>query len=156
MKTYHDISLRPAVSFAVLKNLHLIALSLIFLLLAWYSSACFVLFSLTILCIACYRLLWIRSNHYLIGAETIRTKSGIFFKRSDELKMYSIKDYVIIQPIGLQVLKLMNVTLKSTDPETPVLKFTGIPRSDLIATIRERVNTARQNKNTIRLINQRA
>lgn len=147
MTTINDIRLRPAMSFAVLKISHFVLLSLAFLVLAWYSSPYFVLFSLTVLGFAWYRLLWIRSHSYLIGAEIIRTSRGILFKRTDELEMYRIKDYAITRPPGLQLLGLMNVTLKSTDSETSVLQFTGIPRSDLIETIRERVRSARQHNN---------
>ncbi|TFF33348.1 hypothetical protein [Mucilaginibacter psychrotolerans] len=91
MTTNNDISLRPAISFAVLKISHFILLSLAFLVLAWYSSPYFIFFSLAVLGFAWYRLLWIRSNRYLIGTETIRTSTGIFFKRTDELEMYRIK-----------------------------------------------------------------
>lgn len=143
MKTNNDITLRPAISFAVLKISHLVLLSLAFLVLAWYASPYFVFFSLAVLGFAWYRLLLIRSNRYHIGTETIQTSQGIFFKRTDELEMYRIKDYVITRPLGLQLLGLMNVILKSTDSETPVLQFNGIPSSDLIETIRERVQAAR-------------
>ena len=136
--------LRPAMSFALLKISYLILLALALLGLAWYSSPYFVFFSLAALAVAWYRLLWIRSHRYLIGTETIRTSNGIFFKRTDELEMYRIKDYIVTRPLGLQLLGLMNVILKSTDSETPVLHFTGVPRSDLIETIRERVQDARQ------------
>lgn len=144
MRTPHDIDLRPAVSFALLKVIPLILLSLAFLVLAWYSSPYFVFFSLSVLGAAWYRLLWIRSHRYLIGTETIRTSSGIFFKRTDELEMYRVKDYIVTRPLVMQLLGLMNVILKSTDAETPVLKLTGIPRSELVEVIRQRVQSARQ------------
>jgi hypothetical protein len=38
----------------------------------------------------------------------------------------------------------MDVTLKSTDPENPVIWLRGIPLSDIIETIRERVQEARK------------
>ncbi|MFD0764487.1 PH domain-containing protein [Mucilaginibacter lutimaris] len=144
MKTPDEIILRPAVSFAILKIAHLILLSLTFLVLAWYSSPYFIFFSVAILGAGWYRLLLIRSHRYLIGAEIIRTSHGIFFKRTDELEMYQIKDYIITRPLLLQLLGLMNVILKSIDAETPVLHLRGIPRSELIETIRTRVQEARQ------------
>ncbi|MCC8407694.1 PH domain-containing protein [Mucilaginibacter sp. UR6-1] len=151
MTTNNDITLRPAMTFAILKICHFILLSLAFLVLAWYSSPYFVFFSLAVLGFAWYRLLWIRSNRYHIGMETIQTSRGIFFKRTDELELYRIKDYIITRPLGLQLLGLMNVILKSTDSETPVLQFTGIPRTDLIETIRDRVQEARRHNNIYEL-----
>jgi hypothetical protein len=58
--------------------------------------------------------------------------------------MYRIKDYIITQPPVLQLFRLMNVTLKSTDRENPVIWLRGIPRSDLIDEIRGRVQEARK------------
>jgi hypothetical protein len=44
----------------------------------------------------------------------------------------------------LQLFHLMDVTLKSTDPENPVIWLRGIPESDIIDTIRDHVQEARQ------------
>jgi predicted RNA polymerase sigma factor len=38
----------------------------------------------------------------------------------------------------------MDLTLKGTDPENPVIWLRGIPRTDLVDVLRERVNEARQ------------
>jgi uncharacterized membrane protein YdbT with pleckstrin-like domain len=143
MTTNPDINLRPAMNFALFKIVHLILLSLAFLSLACYSSPYFIFFSIAVAAAAGYRMLYIRSNRYRIRADVITTSRGIFFKRTDELEMYRIKDYIVTQPPALQLLGLMNVTLKSTDAESPVLQFSGIPRSELIGTLRERVQLAR-------------
>ncbi|MES2108726.1 MAG: PH domain-containing protein [Bacteroidota bacterium] len=144
MTPTHEISLRPAMSFAFLKILPLILLSLLFLLLAWYLSPYFVLFSLGVLSVAWYRLLYIRSNTYLITPEVLRVTRGIFFKRTDQLEMFRIKDYIITQSFLLQVFRLMTLTLKSTDPENPVISLLGIPESDILDTIRDHVQEARK------------
>lgn len=47
----------------------------------------------------------------------------------------------------MQLFRLMNVILKSTDNEDPVVCMTGIPRSDLIDELRGRVQQARKNNN---------
>ena len=131
-------------SFAFLKILPLILLSLVFLLLAWYLSPYFVLFSFAVLGAAWYRLLYIRSYTYLITAEVLRVTRGIFFKRTDQLEMFRIKDYIITQSFLLQLFRLMTLTLKSTDPENPVISLVGIPESDIINTIRDHVQEARK------------
>jgi len=143
----NEILLRPAMGFAFLKILPLIFLSLTFLLLAWYLSPYFLFFSFGVLGCAWYRLLYIRSYCYQITAEVIRVSKGIFFKRTDQLEMFRIKDYIVTQSFLLQLFRLMNLTLKSTDPENPVLWLTGIPESDIIGTIRDRVQEARKNNN---------
>lgn len=131
-------------SFAFLKILPLVLLSLLFLLLAWYLSPYFVLFSFAVLGVAWYRLLYIRSNTYLITPEVLRITRGIFFKRTDQVEMFRIKDYIITQSFLLQVFRLMTLTLKSTDPENPVISLLGIPESDIIDTIRDHVQEARK------------
>jgi hypothetical protein len=47
----------------------------------------------------------------------------------------------------LQIFGLMNVTLRSTDAENPVLLLEGIPASELIETIRAYVQEARKTNN---------
>jgi uncharacterized membrane protein YdbT with pleckstrin-like domain len=131
--------------------LPLILLATTFLLLAWWLSPYFILFSLAVCGAAWYRLLYIRSFQYLITAEYIRVTRGIFFKRVDQLEMFRVKDYIITQSFMLQIFKLMYLTLKSTDPENPVIQFQGIPESTITDTIRDRVLSARKNNNIYEL-----
>ena len=137
--------------FAFLKTLPLVLLAITFLLLAWWLSPYFILFSLAVCGVAWYRLLYIRSFQYLITTEYIRMTRGIFFKRVDQLEMFRVKDYIITQSFILQLIKLMYLTLKSTDPENPVIHFTGIPESTITDTIREKVQQARHNNNIYEL-----
>jgi hypothetical protein len=44
----------------------------------------------------------------------------------------------------LQAFRLMDLTLKSTDGENPVIWLRGIPESDITDTIRDRVQEARK------------
>jgi membrane protein YdbS with pleckstrin-like domain len=143
----NEILLRPEMSFAFLKILPLTLLSLTFLLPAWYLSPFFLLFSFAVMAAAWYRLLYIRSCCYVITPEEIKTGSGIFFRRTDYMEMFRVKDYIVTRPIMLQIFGLMNVTLRSTDAENPVLLLEGIPASELIETIRAYVQEARKTNN---------
>jgi uncharacterized membrane protein YdbT with pleckstrin-like domain len=143
----NELLLRPAVSFAVLKILPRLLLSLLFLLLAWCLFPVFIFFSLAVLGTASYRLLYIRGISYLICPEVIRLTRGIFFKRTDQLEMYRVKDYIVTQPLPLRLCGLMNLTLKGTDPENPVICLKGIPESGLVDIIRNHVQEARKNNN---------
>jgi uncharacterized membrane protein YdbT with pleckstrin-like domain len=146
-----EILLRPAMLFAFLKALPLLTLAITFLLLAWWLSPYFIVFSLVVCGFAWYRLLYIRSFQYLITHEYIRMTRGIFFKRIDQLEMFRVKDYIITQSFILQLFKLMYLTLKSTDPENPVIQFQGIPESAITDTIRDRVLEARKSNNIYEL-----
>jgi len=140
----NEIQLKPAMIFAFLKTLPLIFCATSFLLLAWWLSPCFLLFSFGCSLMAWYRFLYIRSSLYFITLEVIRISRGIFFKRIDQVEMFRVKDYIITQPFTLQLFRLMDLTLKSTDPENLVIWLRGIPQSDIIDTIREHVQEARQ------------
>jgi len=133
--------------FAFLKVLPLIFLGLLLLLLAWWLSSYLILLSFVVCIVAWYRFLYVRSVEYLVTTEYIRISQGIFFKRIDQLEMYRIKDYVMIQPFSLQLFRLMDLLLKSTDPENPMIWLRGIPESAIIDTIRERVQEARKYNN---------
>lgn len=146
-----DILLKPAMVFAFLKALPRILLAITFLLLAWWLSPYLILFSLAVCAAAWYRFLYIRSFQYLVTEQYIRLTRGIFFKRVDQVEMFRVKDYIITQSFILQVFKLMYLTLKSTDPENPVIQFQGIPESNITDTIRERVLSARKNNNIYEL-----
>jgi uncharacterized membrane protein YdbT with pleckstrin-like domain len=140
----NDIQLRPTAIFALIKILPLILLTAGLLFLAWELSPLFIFFGIFTTGIALYRYVYIRNLVYLITFQYVRISKGIFFKRVDQVEMYRIKDYIITQPPVLQLFRLMNVTLKSTDRENPVIWLRGIPRSDLIDEIRGRVQEARK------------
>ncbi|WP_454801344.1 PH domain-containing protein [Mucilaginibacter phyllosphaerae] len=144
MTPVNDIELKPAYIWAFLKCFPLLLLAVTFLLLAWWLSHYFILFSLAVTGAAWYRMLYLRSYTFQITHELIRLQHGIFNKRSDLVEMFRIKDYVITQSFLQQLFKIMNVTLKTTDPENYSVDMFGIPESDIIDTIRERVQQARQ------------
>lgn len=151
MAQNNEILLSPATLFAFLKILPLILSALTFLSLAWWLSPYFILFSLTFCGIAWYWILYLRSFHYLITAEYIRITYGIFYKRTDQVELFRVKDYIITQSVLLQLCNLMCLTLKSTDPENPVIRLKGIPESEIMDTIRDRVFTARKKNNIYEL-----
>jgi uncharacterized membrane protein YdbT with pleckstrin-like domain len=142
-----NIQLRPAATYAFIECLPLILLSVIFLFLSWKLSPYIIWFSLAASIFLLYRYLYIRRLTYLVTPEYIRITNGILVKRVDQVELYRVKDYIIIQPPVLQLFGLMNVILKSTDGENPVVKLYGIPRSDLIDELRSRVQQARKNNN---------
>jgi uncharacterized membrane protein YdbT with pleckstrin-like domain len=145
------ISIRPAAVFAFVHIVPFILCSLSFLLLAWRYWPALIWFSLICVCFGFYRFLSIRHIYYLITPEIIRIKRGIFFKRTDQIECYRVKDYILTQPLLLQVCGLMNLTLKSTDPENPVIWLRGIPASDLVDTLRDYVQRARLNNKIVEI-----
>ena len=138
------ISLRPAAVFAFVKVFPLIICTLGFLFLAWWIYPVLIWLSLLTLILAVYRFTFIRKVSYLITPEFVRISQGIFFKRTDQVELFRVKDYIVTQSFLLQVFRLMNLELRSTDPVNPILWLCGIPHSDLVDTIREHVQEGRQ------------
>ena len=138
------LEIRPAAIFAFIKIFPLLILTIGFLYLAWWILPALIWFSLVALAMACYRFTYIRKIRYLVTPEIIRIRRGIFFKRIDQVELYRIKDYVLTQSFLLQIFRLMDLELRSTDPVNPVIWLRGIPVSNLVDTIREHVQEARQ------------
>jgi len=145
------IELRPSAIFAIVKVLPFIGCAFGFLWLAMRFLPLLVLLALACVCFALYRYWYIRSCRYLLTDEIIRITRGICFKRTDQVELYRLKDYIIYRPFLLQLLGLMDLELKGTDPENPVLWLRGIPFSNIVDTIRERVQTTRQHNQIVEL-----
>jgi len=139
-----DIELKPSAIFAFLKITPFIICALLTLYIAnRYFNELLWLSLLSMLC-AIYRYIFIRRVIYLVTTEYIRVTKGIFFKQIDTVELFRVKDYIITEPFLLQIFKLMDLHLKTTDPENPIIWLRGIPQSDIIDIIRDRVLSTRQ------------
>lgn len=139
-----DIEIRPSAIFALLKIIPLLLCCLAFLCISRVFLPGFLWLSFGILTFAVYRYLFIRRTIYCITAEVLRFSRGLFFRRTDTVELFRVKDYILTQSFLLQLFKLMDVTLKTTDPENPIVWLRGIPYSDLIDTLRERIIETRK------------
>ena len=138
------IVVRPATLFAFIKVFPFVICALGFLLLAWRYYPLLSLLSLLAALIGCYRFFYIRNLIYTITPEVIKIRRGLFFKRTDQVELFRVKDYVQTQSLLLQLLRLMDLELRTTDPLNPVIWLRGIPLSDIVDTIRTHVLETRQ------------
>lgn len=145
------IIIKPAPIFAFLKITPLLFMAIVLLFIAWQTIPSIVFLSLSIVFFAIYRFIYIRKITYFLSAEILKISRGIFFKRTDTVELYRIKDYILTQPFILQIFRLMDLTLKTTDPENPIIWLRGIPLSDLIDTIRNHVQEARQHNKIVEI-----
>jgi uncharacterized membrane protein YdbT with pleckstrin-like domain len=139
-----DLTIRPSAIFAFIKVLPLFICCLGLLYLSWMFLPGFLWLSVAILVFGVYRYLFIRRTIYHITAEVFRFSRGLFFRRTDTVELFRVKDYVVTRSLLLQLFGLMDVTLKTTDPENPVVWLRGIPNSNLIDTLRERIIETRK------------
>jgi uncharacterized membrane protein YdbT with pleckstrin-like domain len=138
------IVVRPATLFAFIKVFPFIICALGFLLLAWRYYPALALLSLVASFMGCYRFFYIRNCIYTLTPEVIKITRGLLFKRTDQVELFRVKDYVQTQPFLLQLFGLMDLMLRTTDPVNPVIWLRGIPLSDIVDTIRAHVLETRQ------------
>ena len=148
MEQQHDpqpvILVRPAAIFAFIKIFGLLLAAAGILYLAWRYFPPLTWLSLIILLFATYRYAFIRRIQYTITPEYLQVKKGLFFREIDTIELFRVKDYILEQPFVLQIFRLMDLHLKTTDPENPVIWLRGIPLSDLVEQLRERVLETRK------------
>jgi uncharacterized membrane protein YdbT with pleckstrin-like domain len=138
------ILIRPAAIFAFIKIFTLLLAAAGFLYLAWRYYPQLIWVSIIILLFAAYRYAFIRRIQYTITPEYLRVRKGLFFREVNTVELFRIKDYILEQPFVLQIFRLMDLHLKTTDPENPVIWLRGIPLSDLVEQLRERVLETRK------------
>lgn len=143
--------LRPSPLFALAKVLPYILLSGIFLAAAYLYWQPLCLGAVVCLLVAWYYYLRTYLIRYGITTDVLQVRTGIFFKQTDNLELFRIKDYVITQPFWMQCFKLMNLRLLSTDTSNTVIVLTGIPDSDLTEHLRELVQQARLKNHIIEI-----
>ena len=92
---------------------------------------------------------WLVVNfcNYELTSERIRVTTGIFTKNFEEVELYRIRDYSIVQPFFLRLFSLGNVILKTSDKTMPDLTISAIKDfMEVKDTIRERVELLRKEK----------
>ena len=139
------IWIRPSSVFALIKVFWLLLVAVAMLLLGWRFLPALIWISLFAVICAGYRYLYIRRIYYIITDEYLEVRQGLLFKRIDTIELFRIKDYILLQPLLLQVFKLMDLQLKTTDPANGEVWLRGIPRFDIIEILRERVLKTRRN-----------
>ncbi|MGZ3943317.1 MAG: PH domain-containing protein [Mucilaginibacter sp.] len=141
------INIKPAALFAFFKIIPFLIAALGFVWLAWHYWPGLIWLAGVSATFAVYRYLYVRRIRYIITTEYLQVNRGLFFRRVDTIELFRVKDYTLEQPFVLQILRLMDLQLLTTDPINPVVWLRGIPLSDLVDQLRERVlETRRHNR----------
>ena len=91
--------------------------------------------------------LTVNSYNYELTSERMRVTTGIFTKNFEEIELYRIRDYSIIQPFFLRLFSLGNVLLKTSDKTMPELTIAAIKDfMEVKDKIRARVEILRKEK----------
>jgi len=88
-----------------------------------------------------------KSTSYHLTSERLMVTTGFFNRREDNLELYRVKDYTLDQPFLLRLLTLGNITLITTDTQSPIVNIRAISAAvDVREKLRHAVESARDRK----------
>jgi len=77
--------------------------------------------------IALTRWLQTRSHVYEITTERVRLTTGLLSRRTDELELYRVRDYTVVEPFWLRLVQRGNLILTTADRTTPEFVVRAVP-----------------------------
>lgn len=101
-----------AVKFALLGGLFL-----------WFVVPCLV---------ALWKWIIVRSRVYELTTQRIRVTTGILNKRTEEMELYRVKDYSLVEPFTYRLFGVGNIDILTYDTTTPRLHLEAIPKPSQI------------------------
>jgi uncharacterized membrane protein YdbT with pleckstrin-like domain len=94
-----------------------------------------------------WKWLEVKSIKYELTNQRLRTRHGVFNKKMDDLELYRVKDYRVVQPFFLRLFSLGNVALATSDKSHPTVIIKAVPNAEQLKdTIRAHVEPLRESK----------
>lgn len=72
-----------------------------------------------------------RGTLYRITSQRLVIERGVFSKRTEQVDLYRIVDYVVDRPFGQRIMGTGNIVLEAMDKTTPEIKIEGV-KTDVI------------------------
>lgn len=157
-----DISIRPDFREYVAENIGVLALFTLsvfampasMLLQVWPLSALVGLFSLTFAVALVVRYISLIAVTWLVNADTICRRQGVFSRLTDYVELYRVVDYQESQTYFQKLLKVKTVIIVSTDKSDAVMEIYGVNSDmNLVQNIRERVEQCKKEKRIYEITN---
>ena len=96
---------------------------------------------------AFWKFLEIKATEYKLTQSRLITRWGILNRKSDEIELYRVKDYQIVEPVSLRLFGLANLILITSDKSSPVFTIKAISNAETLKNlIRNRVEVLRKEK----------
>ena len=91
--------------------------------------------------------LQVRCQRYELTSERLRLRRGIFSRQTDEIELYRVKDYVLLEPFVLRLWGAGDIALTTTDDANRSVLLKAITHpTELREQIRKHVELRRQAK----------
>lgn len=139
------VKIKPTANYALYKVFSYCFICLIIIGAGlWFNYPMICLIGIPFLFIALYKYIFILHKVYIIKPEQIIFKKGIFSISKDYIEMYRVQDFDFRQDLIMRLLNVQNIRLVTFDKSQQVVQITGVPASDLIEIIRDRVQNCRK------------
>lgn len=79
-----------------------------------------------------------RFHVYEITSERIKIRTGLLSRRTQELELYRVRDYTLVEPFWLRLVGCGDVILVSADRTTPQIVLHAVPHA---ATLKDQIRT---------------
>jgi uncharacterized membrane protein YdbT with pleckstrin-like domain len=92
---------------------------------------------------------WIatRCHRYEITSERVKITTGLLSRKTQELELYRVRDYSIVEPFWLRLVGRGNVVLVTADSTNPTFVLRAVPRvAELKDQIRANTERMRQRR----------
>ena len=92
---------------------------------------------------------WIqnRCRRYTVTTQRIRIASGVFTRKTDELELYRVTDYKLVEPFWQRMFGLANIVLTTSDDSNPTVTIEGARNAGALRDeIRKSVELCRDKK----------
>jgi uncharacterized membrane protein YdbT with pleckstrin-like domain len=83
---------------------------------------------------------WIATGteRYTLTSERIRITTGLLSKTTQELELYRVRDYKVVEPFWLRLVGVGHVVLTSSDRTTPQTTLRAVPH---VAALKDQIRT---------------
>jgi uncharacterized membrane protein YdbT with pleckstrin-like domain len=83
---------------------------------------------------------WIatRCQRYEITSERVKVTTGLLSRRTQELELYRVRDYSIVEPFWLRLVGCGNIILVTADSTNPNFVLRAVPHA---ATLKDQIRT---------------
>jgi uncharacterized membrane protein YdbT with pleckstrin-like domain len=75
-----------------------------------------------------YQIAYVSLTSFTLTDERLITKEGIFFRRTNNLEIYRVKDITIEEPLLLRIFGLGNIIIDTSDRSTPNIVIDGVAK----------------------------
>ena len=102
-------------------------------------AVCLLLFWLVVpVFYAAWNWLVLRNIRYELTSERLRIRQGVLNKELDELELYRVRDYSIVEPFWLRLVGCGNIVLATADTTNPNFILRAVPHA---ATLKDQIRT---------------